>query len=56
MTTNNATETTTVINNFINIDETKLREQIAQEIEAQIKDNEWAGAYTVAAAIARGQK
>lgn len=35
--------------------EAELREQIAQEIEAQIKDNEWAGAYTIAAAIARGR-
>lgn len=30
------------------------REEIAKKIEAQIKDNEWAGAYIIAAAIARG--
>ena len=30
------------------------RQEISKEIKAQIKDNEWAGAYLVAAAIARG--
>lgn len=36
--------------------EADLREQIANEIMKQVKDNEWAGAYVIAAAIARGKK
>ena len=34
MTTNNASETTTVINNFYNANEAEIREQIAQKIQA----------------------
>ena len=67
MTTNNAAESTTIINNYINVNEAELRELIAKEIELQcsskcdIKD--WVDDSPVKvcshkedAAIARGQK